>query len=156
MNNLYGFDETSWEAFQEAAGDKYDYRQCSAGGGDTYGIPDSKKCRKGADMGPGKKEKESSSKGSSKASDSQPNMKSLKSEVKKLGNEYEKLRKDKSPKAEARKKEIMSEVNTNMKKQKELQTKLDKAAASQSPKAPRDSSPAGANRRSNAAMNARD
>ena len=83
-------------------------------------------------------------------------MSSLKSEVKKLGNEYEKLRKDKSPKAEARKKQIMSDVNKNMNKQKDLQKKMDAAAKSQSPKAPRDSSPAGAQRRAQAASNARD
>ena len=44
----------------------FDFRQCSRGAGDTYGIPDNKKCRQGADMGAGKKEKEEK-KGSSKS-----------------------------------------------------------------------------------------
>ena len=215
------FEQLAWEAFQEAAADKYDFTTCQRPDGSKYGS--NGRCIKGSETTPASKDdKKSSSKssgggtssgeyrtrpkgaiesdmkkltssgamnqkgtagvkareehaklkaelnkplkgansktggGPSQSKSGGSDMKSLKSEVKKLGDEYEKLRKDKSPKAEARKKEIMSEVNENMKKQKELQTKLDNAAKSQSPKAPRDSSPAGAQRRSNAAMNARD
>ena len=43
-----------------------------------------------------------------------------------------------------------------VKAQKDLSAKMDAAAKSQSPKAPRDSSPAGAQRRANAAARARD
>lgn len=53
----------------------FDFRQCSRGAGDTYGIPDNKKCRQGADMGPGKKEEEKkggSSGGKSGGGDAKP------------------------------------------------------------------------------------
>ena len=80
----------------------------------------------------------------------------LKVKQKKLGEEYERLRKDTSPKAEARKKAIQKEFNDTVNKEKALDKKMETAAKSQSPQAPRDSSPAGAQRRANAAMNARD
>ena len=83
-------------------------------------------------------------------------MDTLKSKSKKLSDEYERLRGDKSPEATKRRAKIMDDFNKNFNKQKDLQKKVDDAAKSQSPKAPRDSSPAGAQRRANAAARARD
>ncbi|MEC8737368.1 MAG: hypothetical protein VXX91_03990 [Planctomycetota bacterium] len=76
--------------------------------------------------------------------------KSLQAKNKKLGEEYERLRGDKSPQATARREKIMKEVSKNMSKIKDIDKK--EAAKNVS----RDSSPAGARRRSNAAMNAKD
>ena len=76
--------------------------------------------------------------------------KNLQVKNKKLGEEYERLRGDKSPQATARRKKIMEDVNKNMNKIKELDKK--EAAKNTS----RDSSPAGAQRRANAAARAKD
>ena len=77
----------------------------------------------------------------------------IQAKTKKLSAEYEKLRGDTSPKATARRKQIMEDVNKNIGKQKELQKTIDKAGAT--PKKPDTSLPA-QQRRSSAAARARD
>ena len=57
------FDEASWEAFQEAAAEKYDFSTCQRPDGSYYGTGGT--CRKGSPVSGGvpKKEKKSGSGG---------------------------------------------------------------------------------------------
>ncbi len=184
MNN---FDEVAYQAFLDAAAEKYDFATCQRSDGSKYGTGG--QCRKGTPTTPGSDDKKTSSKKSGggdavapappkttkkdsvksvqkeqkktkdflkednkKIAKENPGLaqKNLQVKNKKLGEEYERLRGDKSPQATARRKKIMEDVNKNMNKIKEL----DKKEAAKN--TTRDNSPAGAKRRANAAMNARD
>ena len=60
INN--NFDEASWEAFQEAAAEKYDFSTCQRDNGTYYGTGGT--CRQGADVPGGVPKKEKAAKSS--------------------------------------------------------------------------------------------
>ena len=63
MNNT-NFDQAAWEAFQEAAAEKYDFSTCQRPDGSKYGSPG--RCIKGSETSPASKDdKKSGSKSSS-------------------------------------------------------------------------------------------
>ena len=173
MTNHFGqFNRKAEEAFNEAALDKYDFSTCQRPDGSKYGSRG--RCIKGSETSPASKDdKKSSSKASGgggdvaiapapkKTTSKDPVrrknvLNELKAKNKKLSNEYERLRGDNSPQATKRRKAIMEESNKNVRSQKDLLSKMEAGAKSQSPQSPRDSSPAGQQRRANAATRARD
>lgn len=58
MTNI-GFEQAAWEAFQEAASEKYDFATCQRADGSKYGSPG--RCIQGTETTPGPSEKKSSS-----------------------------------------------------------------------------------------------
>lgn len=77
-----------------------------------------------------------------------------KNKIKKLGNEYERLRGDATQ--GARRRQIIDEVDKLVKQNNALQKKMDDATKSQSPRRAPDTSPAAGLRRTAAAMRAKD
>ena len=57
------FEQAAWEAFQEAAAEKYDFATCQRSDGSKYGTGG--QCRKGTPTTPGSDDKKTSSKKSS-------------------------------------------------------------------------------------------
>jgi hypothetical protein len=146
------FNEAAQEALNFAKGKSCGGSHISAaytcrvgGGGPSAGD---KEAPKGKSSGGGG----SASKGKSPKAE----MATLKSKNKKLSDEYERLRGDKSPQAEKRRKEIMTASRKNTDAQKSLSARMEAGAKSQSPAKAPDRSPAGQQRRSAAATRARD
>jgi hypothetical protein len=137
---------SAFESFSESAQDALDFARCQRPDGSFYGTGG--QCRKGSPAGAKEKEaKLSPTQEARQSKDPTVQSRVIKSDIKKLSKEYEKLRG--KPEAAARRSAIMKEVSSLVNKQADLLKKQGPA------KAP-DTSPAANQRRANAAARAKD
>jgi len=164
---LGGFTAEALEAYQKALaeqagtdfaeGDSYDFTTCIRPDGSAYGTGG--KCRKGNE-GEAKSQVSLVTPQKQGKADVDRLDKYIKEEATKFDNQRQAIRdgKAKADDPDVRKNLALRQRNVNeaMKQRDQLQKDMDKAAATQSPKRPADNSPAAQQRRSAAAIRAKD